>query len=217
MPQLFTNNAISLLEAPLSVNDLTITVMPGTGNLYPQPVSTDDFFLITLENSPATTNEIIKISGRVNDVLHVAPNGRGWESTVPQPWGLDTVVDHRITAGTLAKFLTSQNVTAPAAGPQIISTLTTGNVDIFTTTAINRTCKWLVSIIDNINDKVAMMEILAVSRGATKPPAFTRYAQVGDQFSVSISVTQMGNDLKLNVTNNTPNDLLIEIIRMHNF
>jgi hypothetical protein len=217
MPQLFTNNAISLLENSISISDLTIQVTTGSGHLYPQPINADDFFLITLEETPSGGNEIIKIIGRTGDVLTVDPVGRGWEGTTPRAWPSHAVVDHRITAGTLSKFLTSQNVTVPTAGPQVVYSTTTGNVDIFTTSAINRTCKWLVSIIDNINNKVAMMEILAISRGATRPPAFTRYAQVGDTFSIAVNVTQVGNDLKLNITNNTPDDLLIEIIRMHNF
>lgn len=217
MPQLFTNNAISLLENSISALDLNITVMNGSGNLYPQPVNSDDFFLVTLEDSPATRNEIVKIIGRTGDVLHVDPAGRGWEGSIAEAWPTGVLVDHRITAGTLARFLTSQNVTTPDAGPQVVYSTTTGNVDIFTTSAINRTCKWLVSIIDNANNKVSMMEILAVSRGPLHPPAFTRYAQVGDHFSVTVFVTQIGNDLKLNITNNTPDDLLIEIIRMHNF
>lgn len=217
MPQLFTNNAIALLSSSIGPADLTISVTAGSGNLYPQPINADDFFLVTLEETPAAGNEIVKIIHRTGDVLTVDPAGRGWEGTTARAWSVNAVVDHRITAGTLSKFLTSQNVTVPAAGPQTVYSTTTGNVDIFTTSSINKTCKWLVSIIDNVNEKVAMMEILAISRGATKPPAFTRYAQVGDTFSIAVNVTQVGNDLKLNITNNTPDDLLIEIIRMHNF
>ena len=51
--QLFTNNAVSLLAAPISQLDTSLTVMSGYGNLYPNP-GVDGYFLITLENQSGT-------------------------------------------------------------------------------------------------------------------------------------------------------------------
>jgi len=100
--QIFTNNAVALLDADISASDLTIQVQPGYGALFPNPVA-NEFFLVTLESSAAPlAREIVRCAGRTGDTLIVDPAGRGWEGTTPAAWTAgDTLVDHRITAGTL--------------------------------------------------------------------------------------------------------------------
>lgn len=104
MIQRFSNNAISLLASPLSAHGTSLTVLPGTGALYPALANDgSDYFLITLENQEATTREIIRVTGRTGDTLFGIT--RGLEGTTPRSWsassGADTLVDHRITAGTM--------------------------------------------------------------------------------------------------------------------
>ena len=105
--QLFTNNAVSLLAAPISSTSTTLEVMAGYGALFPQPVDPGDFFLVTLENQAATSREIIRVTGRAGDILTGLQ--RGQEETTPQAWTAslnnDTLVDHRVTAGTLREAL----------------------------------------------------------------------------------------------------------------
>lgn len=99
--QLFTNNAIALLQTNIGPTSMTVQVQPGLGALYPQPVNPGEFFLVTLEsiNAPLAT-EIIKITGRVGDVFTVG--ARGQENTTAQAWTADeTLVDHRVTAETM--------------------------------------------------------------------------------------------------------------------
>ena len=102
--QLFTNNAVSLLAAPIGSSSTSLTVMAGYGSLYPQPVGDgSDYFLITLEDQAATTREIIRVTARVGDTFTQIL--RAQEGTIAQAWsaslGSDTLVDHRVTAETM--------------------------------------------------------------------------------------------------------------------
>lgn len=104
--QLFTNNAVTLLQAPITATDTSLTVMNGYGAQFPQPTGDgSDFFLVTLENQTATVREIIRVTGRVGDTFTFALAHRGQEGTTPLAWnassGDDTLVDHRITAETM--------------------------------------------------------------------------------------------------------------------
>lgn len=98
--QLFTNNAIALLEQPISSSSNNIVVQATHGGLFPNP-GPGEFFLITLEElANPLHREIVKISGRTGDVLHVAE--RGAEGTTARAWtAQETLVDHRITANTI--------------------------------------------------------------------------------------------------------------------
>lgn len=101
MAQLFTNNAVTLLGTAILATDTSISMLPGTGALFPAIVRPGDYFLITLENQNATVREIIKVIGRSGDVFQVQ---RGYENTANLPWGQQTLVDLRETAGTLKRL-----------------------------------------------------------------------------------------------------------------
>jgi len=108
--QLFTNNAVSLLALPITDTDTSLQVIPGHGALYPMPTGDgSDYFLITLEDQSATVREIIKVTIRVGDTLFFNLSDRGLEGTTVRSWtasaGLDTLVDHRITAETLTRAM----------------------------------------------------------------------------------------------------------------
>ena len=103
--RLFTNNAVSLLMAPLSSTSTTLTVMLGHGAKFPTPIASNEFFAITLEDQAAQTHEIIHVTQRTGDTFTIQ---RGQENTIARSWsaslGSDTLVDHRITAETLYYF-----------------------------------------------------------------------------------------------------------------
>lgn len=117
--QLFTNNAVSLLAAPISASSTSLQVMAGYGQLFPNP-GPGEYFLITLEDQSATVREIIKVTSRTGDTLHFTLADRGQEGTTLHSWsatlGNDTLVDHRITAETMrrAMLLPEQPVVPPA-------------------------------------------------------------------------------------------------------
>lgn len=117
LTQLFSNNAVSLLTAPITASSTSLTVMTGHGALYPQPTGDgSDYFLITLEDQSATIREIIKVTARVGDTLYFTLADRGQEGTTPQAWstapGNDTLVDHRITAETLTRAMQKPQASA---------------------------------------------------------------------------------------------------------
>lgn len=110
MAQLFSNNALTLLAAPLLAGDMQILVKSGAGDLFPSiplPIPNDfgitppqeDYFVITIENQTATVREVISIIGREGDVLYVG--SRGIEQTSPTDWELNSIVELRLTAGSL--------------------------------------------------------------------------------------------------------------------
>lgn len=110
LTQLFSNNAVSLLTAPISATDTSLTVMTGHGDLFPQPTGDgSDFFFITLEDQGANFREIIKVTGRVGDTLTFDLSDRGQDGSVARAWtsaaGADTLVDHRVTAETLRRAM----------------------------------------------------------------------------------------------------------------
>lgn len=217
MSQLFTNNAISLLEIPLSPVGLIIQVIPGDGYLFPQPVNPGDFFLITLEDNTASTREIIKIIGRSGDILHIDPVGRGFENTGVHSWNTDTLVDHRLTAFTLNKVDTL--VIGAAQDPLLPNTITPANSKISDTFQIsyptNVACKWLLTVLDQASYRVAISEIIACHRGPILPPKFSVYAKTGDLLRYTVDVIATGNSLELNVTNIDVVDLNITWVRIN--
>lgn len=104
--QLFTNNAVSLLATPASSSATELRLMPGYGRLFPQPADPGDFFLVTLEDDAGTVREIIKVTDRQGDVL--TGLHRAQEGTQARAWPagpIDTLVNHCITAATIAKAL----------------------------------------------------------------------------------------------------------------
>jgi hypothetical protein len=114
--QLFTNNAISLLAAPIGSGDVTLRVMSGMGALFPQPTGDgSDYFLVTLEDQGATVREIIRVVGRSGDVFTEII--RAQEGTAARAWnavaGDDTIVDHRITAETMRLAMLLPEMPAP--------------------------------------------------------------------------------------------------------
>lgn len=217
MTQLFTNNAIDLL-APggLAIDGMQFGVRAGKGNLFPLPVNPDDFFLVTLENENGTCHEIIKVKERHGDLFVVGE--RGYEGTTVYQWPeLQTVVDHRLTAGTMATLTNLTKNIYSRETPLSVAPNSSVSSDVFLVTAINRTCKWLVTVLDNATLDAMMIEILAISRGSSRPPAFSRYAQVGDKIDVGIDVVQNGDALELIITNNTSVTLITEAVRITNF
>jgi hypothetical protein len=101
MPQLFANNAVTLLGDSVLATDTNIRVLSGTGQLFPLPQRPEDYFLITLENQNATVREILKVTARNGDVFQVE---RGQENSIPLLWGQQTLVDLRETAGTITRL-----------------------------------------------------------------------------------------------------------------
>jgi hypothetical protein len=106
---LYSNNAKTTLAAPISSTATTITVAPGTGDLFPQPVSgslptqINQQFTITL-NSISSPNvyEICACTARSGDTLTVI---RGQEGTTATAFVLGDIVGNFDTAGTMSNLV----------------------------------------------------------------------------------------------------------------
>lgn len=107
LKQLFTNNAVSLLQAPIDSTSTLLHVLPEHGELFPTPQA-NEFFTITLEDQGALVQEIVHVTERIGDAFVVI---RGQEGTEARAWsasqGNDTLVDHRLTALTLNRLSNS--------------------------------------------------------------------------------------------------------------
>lgn len=127
--QLFSNNAISLLQAGISSTDTVIQLQPGQGSLFPQPTQAGEFFLVTLETvDPPFIREIVRVTGRSGDTLTGCV--RGQEGTSPLVWSaLSTLVDHRVTAQTMkdALDLPEQGILVKDSGVLLADRTTTLN------------------------------------------------------------------------------------------
>jgi hypothetical protein len=138
--QLFANNAISLLNSQVAITDTSLTVLAGTGDLFPNP-GPNEYFLVTLEDQAATRREIIKVTARFGDTFTTIE--RAQEGTTAQFWSAsspnETLVDLRITAATmrLAMLLPEQTASSGSrifnANVSVVVNNTT--TDIFTDSA----------------------------------------------------------------------------------
>lgn len=213
MTQLYTNNAISLLETNLLSSDLVFNVIPGDGDLFPQPLQPGDFFLITLEDELSQFREIIKVVQRIGDQLIIDTNGRGFEGTEIRDWPINSLVDHRLTAYSLQK-IEQNNTSGFISSPDIIFANETKMVDTFVTQYPNKlTCKWILTILDETTDKLCTMEILAIYKNSG--PSYTVYAKAGDIINYNVEVLSNNSNLELIITNNELNNLRINAIRIN--
>lgn len=224
MSQLFTNNAISLLESNLLETDLIFNIIPGDGDLFPQPINPQDFFLITIEDETGQYREIIKIIDRIGDQLIIDPNGRGFEGTLIRNWPINSIVDHRITAYTLNKIdhihsnLTNQinGYTQDALTNNIVLINQNKLADVFSTQyPFNLACKWIITILDESSFRISVLEILAAYKGLNVDPIFTVYAKTGDKLKFDVNVISVGQDLHLMINNLDTVDLRINILRIN--
>lgn len=122
--QLYSNNAKSILATGLLATDVALTLQTGTGSLFPAITASNQYFLVTLEN--AGTIEICKVTAKSGDVLILE---RGKEGTSASPFPIGTLVQLRVTKGTLEQFarLTDRlgDVASPDQLPSVLSA--TGN------------------------------------------------------------------------------------------
>lgn len=73
--------------------------------------------------------------------------------------------------------------------------------------------KWLVSITDTITGETMGVQVFATHRNGTLP-AHTTYSIIGDLLGVVINVAIVGTDIVLQATNNSVNDVLIDVTRI---
>ena len=89
------NDAVSRIASGISSTDTTITLVPGSGTLFPV-LSSGDYFPATLIKSDGS-REIVRVTARSSDVFTVV---RAQEGTVALTFNANDRIELRMTAGT---------------------------------------------------------------------------------------------------------------------
>lgn len=105
MPQQFINNWRSELSTAALAGDGTLDIPTADGDLL-GTVTASDFYLLTLEDG--SKREIVKVTGYSGGTLTVT---RAQEGTTAQDWPLGSLIEARLTAGSMAAL---QGTPAPA-------------------------------------------------------------------------------------------------------
>lgn len=108
----FTNNASALTTTPLGVSDISVSVTPGAGALFPG-LTTGLVFIATLTNplSPPSINEIVLVTARASDTMSIT---RAQEGTVAQVWPVGSQIQLLVTALELSSFAQPPTLQAQA-------------------------------------------------------------------------------------------------------
>lgn len=102
----FANNVSTQLTKPVAADDSTIEVRSLThGLVWPNISATGDYFLIVIDDISSSTWEIMKCTKvQVNGYATVLTVERGLEGTTATTFNAGSVVENRLTAGTLDTF-----------------------------------------------------------------------------------------------------------------
>lgn len=120
------NNATTSIAAGISSAATTLTVAPGTGSIFPSPVSGTSYFKLTLiDAATESLNEIVHVTARSSDTFTIV---RGQEGTAARAWSVSDLAVNMVTAGTLSAM--AQYETAPFIAATIGRLI---NIQYFTT------------------------------------------------------------------------------------
>jgi hypothetical protein len=127
MAVLFTNNAATNLASSITSGATSLTVVTGTGSLFPNP-GASDYFLITLIGISGSPIEIVKCTARSGDTFTIV---RAQEGTTASAFTGGDQVQLRITAGEMTQAVNGGTSAGGAVyeNTQIINanyTMTTG-------------------------------------------------------------------------------------------
>lgn len=210
--QLFTNNAVSLLAAPITAGATSLTVMAGYGALFPQPAAPNEYFLVTLENQTGTAREIVRVNGRTGDTLTGLV--RGQEGTVAQAWsatlGNDTLVDHRVTAETMRLAMILPELVAARDPSVAVPATTTNSVAEVTYSDTQRMAKFWVQMYEPATGLSQAFEVYTIIQGVlatnSETATYTKNTRIGFNFpgDVNISLNTTTKTMSLQWINNDP-------------
>jgi hypothetical protein len=96
---IFANNAGSQLNSPINSSQVTISIKPGTGALFPLPGSNQYFPVTAVDSATGLLREIMFCTARSGDTLTVI---RGQEGTTARSYGLYDPIANLWTAGQAA-------------------------------------------------------------------------------------------------------------------
>ena len=102
----FANNVSTQLTKPVAADDSTIEVRSLTqGLVWPNISATGDYFLVVIDDTSTASWEIMKCTEvQINGKATVLTVERGLEGTTATTFQAGSVVENRLTAGTLDTF-----------------------------------------------------------------------------------------------------------------
>jgi hypothetical protein len=131
---LYANNAITALSSPITTSSTVISVAPGTGNLFPSPVSPQSFRITLTDAATGLIYEILDCTSRSGDSMTVS---RAQEGTTAHSWSAGDKVSMFPTAGTMQNL--AQNNGYGANGTWNINVSGTSSFATNATNAVNST------------------------------------------------------------------------------
>ena len=120
MAILFKNNASTKLASGITAAATTMSVVAGTGDLFPNP-GVGDYFLCTLVDDLGN-KEIVKVTERTADAFTIV---RAQEGTTARAFNANSLVENRLTAGALNEVLNLTTATTLRT-PRILTIGNTG-------------------------------------------------------------------------------------------
>lgn len=110
MIYLFANNAETSLALPVGPTDTAVTLLSGTGDLFPSPGTGQGFALTLSDAATGLVNEVTLCTARVGDACTVQ---RAQEGTTAKTWAAGSVAENLITAGTLRALQQTDAILQP--------------------------------------------------------------------------------------------------------
>ncbi len=99
---LFANNATTTIAAPINSGDVTVSLAPGTGALFPAPGANEYFVATFVDVATGELNEIVHVTGVTGDVATIV---RAQEGTTALNWSAGDYFNNFFTAGTMSELL----------------------------------------------------------------------------------------------------------------
>lgn len=93
---LFANNSLTTLASGIGPTDTAVALAPGSGALFPSPMSHQQFAMTFTDAATETNNEIVYVTARSGDNLTVV---RGQEGTTATSWLAGDLASNLLTAG----------------------------------------------------------------------------------------------------------------------
>lgn len=130
MAILFKNNASTKLASGITAAATSMSVVAGTGDLFPSPAA-GEYFLCTIVDDLGN-KEIVKVTAKSIDTFTIV---RAQEGTTARAFNANSLVENRLTAGALNEILnvtyaSAAEVAAGAESTKAVSpaTLSSANV-----------------------------------------------------------------------------------------
>ena len=115
----FANNASTLLLDNILEGTTLLNVLPDTGDLFPELHDPADYFKITLVNPGDGSYEIMHVTKVEGDQFTVE---RGKENTTALQFPQNSIVENRLTAGSIEHILNDVGASSTTAGRIRIAT-----------------------------------------------------------------------------------------------